>query len=167
MSPRNTVGISENCALHIASIRSSLAAASREHFRMILVVGGTATDRSTIIRGVADAADGALLDIGRLLSAAMIEIAAPHRAVSVDDAFSDILASGGKDVLCLDHLDVLFEVSLRLQPIDLVRNASRRFLLVASWPGTTTSDSLVFGPEEHPAHLKIPRQDLECLIHAI
>ena len=159
--------ISEGFTLHVAGLRAALLTARREHFRIIWVVGGSASERSAVIRAVADAEDGAVLDVGRLLSAALIEIPSPHRAVSVDDAFSDMLSSGGKEVLCLDHLEILFETSLMLQPIDLVKNASRRFLLVASWPGTLTQDSLAFGQEDHPAHLKIPRQDLECLIHAI
>ena len=159
--------MTEGFTLHIAGLLAALQTARREHFRVIWVVGGSASERSAVIRAVADAEDGAVLDVGRLLSAALIEIPSPHRAVSVDDAFSDMLSSGGKEVLCLDHLEILFETSLMLQPIDLVKNASRRFLLVASWPGTFAQDSLVFGPEDHPAHLKTPRQDLECLIHSI
>lgn len=159
--------MTKGCALHIAGLRTALLTARREHFRVVWVVGGTASDRSAVIRGVVDAEDGAMLDVGRLLSAALLEIPSPLRAVSVDDAFSDMLSSGGKEVLCLDHLEILFETSLMLHPIDLVRNASRRFLLVASWPGTFSEDFLIFGPENHPAHIKIPRQDLECLIHAI
>jgi hypothetical protein len=161
------VGISEEWGHHIAELRSALLTARREHFRIIWLVGGLASDRSAIIRGVAGAEDGALLDVGKLLSATLIDIPLPHRAVSVDDAFSEILSSGSKDLLCLDHLEILFETSLLLQPIDLVRNASRRFLLLASWPGTFSEDFLIFGSEDHPAHLKIPRQDLECLIHFI
>ena len=159
--------MSEGITLHTAEVRSVLQTVRREHFRIIWVVGGSASDRTTVIRAVADAEDGAVLDVGRLLSAALIEIPSPHRAVSVDDAFSEMLSGGGKEVLCLDHLEILFETSLMLHPIDLVKNASRRFLLIASWPGTLTQDSLAFGPEDHPAHLKITRQDLECLIHSI
>jgi len=159
--------MSEGFTQHIVGLRSALKTARREHFRIIWVVGGSASERSAVIRVVADAEDGAVLDVGRLLSAALIEVPSPHRAVSVDDAFSDMLSNGGKEVLCLDHLEILFETSLMLQPIDLVKNASRRFLLVASWPGTFAQDSLVFGPEDHPAHLKTPCRDLECLIHSI
>lgn len=166
MPPRKALP-SENWDFNVTALRSALATSRQEHFRVIWVVGGSASDRSAIIRSVADAENGTVLDIGKLLSVALLELTSPFRAVSVDDAFSDILSSGGKEVLCLDHLEILFETSLMLQPIDLVRNASRRFHLLASWPGTFSQDFLIFGPDDHPAHVKIPRQDLECLIHAI
>lgn len=86
--------MTESFTLHTAGLRSALQTARREHFRVFWVVGGTASDRTALIRAVADGEDGAVLDVGRLLSAALIEIPSSHRAVSVDDAFSDMLPSG-------------------------------------------------------------------------
>ena len=158
---------SEHSAAHAAELGDSLAAAMNEHFRMIWVAGGTAADRSAILGTLADVKKCPFLDVGKRLSAAMIEIPSSLRAAAAENAFFDMLLSGGGNVLCLDHLEILFEVSLMLNPIELVKNYSRRFLLVASWPGSLSSDALIYGPEDHPAHVKILRRDLECVIHTI
>ncbi|MCX6880597.1 MAG: hypothetical protein NTW21_43345 [Verrucomicrobia bacterium] len=49
----------------------------------------------------------------------------------------------------LDHLEILFEPSLRLNPVALVKGALRHSLLVVAWPGPSNGDRLIFGPEDH------------------
>lgn len=108
-----------------------------------------------------------LLTIGRVLSATLLDTAAALRPASAEEAFYDVLRSSGSDVLCLDHLEILFDESLMLKAIDLVRNASRRFILIASWPGIADANSLTFGPADHPSHIRIPLSELECPIHTL
>ncbi len=71
------------------------------------------------------------------------------------------------DVLCLDHLEILFDETLMLKAVDLVRNASRRFMLIASWPGNADESSLTFGPADHPSYFRIPLSELECPVHIL
>jgi len=102
-----------------------------------------------------------------MLSAAIVDQPAPLRPASAEGVFYDMLHSSKSEVLCLDHLEILFDEALMLKAVDLVRNASRRFVLIASWPGTADAAGLSFGQADHPAYFRIPLSELECPIHTL
>ncbi len=108
-----------------------------------------------------------LLMIGRALSSSIMDKTAPLRPASAEESFYDMLHSSRSDVLCLDQLEILFDETLRLKALDLVRNASRRFVLVASWPGIADSSNLTFGPPDHPSYFRIPLSEMECPVHIL
>jgi hypothetical protein len=56
------------------------------------------------------------------------------------------MASG--PVLCTET-DLLFEPTLKLNPLSLLRDASRVTRLVVSWPGIYQSDVLAYAAPEH------------------
>lgn len=137
------------------------------HYRLVWVTGGSARARSAFLCQVAQRMDCPLMSIGRVLSASILELAAPLRPASAEGAFYDMLHSSGRELLCLDHLEILFDESLMLKAVDLVRNASRRFMLLASWPGNADESSLTFGPADHPSHFRILLSELECPVHTL
>lgn len=102
-----------------------------------------------------------------MLSSSLIEQPASLRATAAEGSFYDILNTGRGEFICLDRLEILFDQALMLKPLDLVRNASRRFVLLASWPGEVDANGLSFGPAHHPSHFHIPLVDLECPVHSL
>lgn len=156
-----------NLTERIAELQADVARARREHFKLVWVAGGTAPARSILLRGLADAEDGICVEVGRILSEALIEIPAPLRTASMDQCFAGCIAAPSGALTCLDHLEILFEPSLKINPVQLVRSASRHALLVASWPGRAESNRLVFGPPDHPARTQVAHRDLESILHIL
>ena len=149
----------------VTDLQANLANALGEHFRLVWLAGGTASERSVLLRALAEAEDGVFIEVGKSMSEALIEIPVPLRTASVEDSFAQSLVHSAGNVACLDHLEVLFEPSLRINPVALIQRASRYTLLAASWPGTVEGGRLTFGPPGHPAHTEIPERDLESVIH--
>lgn len=148
----------------VTELQAQAARASVEHHRLVWVAGGSSLERSSLLKALAETEDGAFVEIGKILSSAIIEIPAPLRPASVEECFAAILSERPAPVVCLDHLEILFESSLRLNPVELIKGASRHRLLVASWPGTTQGNRFCFGPDDHPAHLELSEQDFDCRI---
>ncbi len=166
MLPRN-VGNQMEMSTNAAEVRhwaeEVLAAAERvrdAHFRLVWLAGGTSHERSSILDASAEALECPSLKVGRRLSEALLDLSPRLRAASAEEAFQDILLSATSDVVCLDHLEVLFDLSLRINAVDLIQNASRRFVLIASWPGLHHNASLSFGPSGHPACVQEPLDQL-------
>jgi hypothetical protein len=137
------------------------------HYRLVWIAGGSSAMRSDFIRQCALNIRCPVLSIGRALSSNILDQPAPLRSASAQEAFYDMLHTSESDALCLDHLEILFDEALMLKAVDLVRNASRRFVLVASWPGTADSTCLTFGPADHPSYFRIPLSELECPVHIL
>lgn len=139
----------EDVCLAVAVVRHA-------HFRLVWVAGRSPRERSRHLDAVAAHLGCPSLKIGRSLAASLLELSPRLRAASAEDSFLDLLLGANSDILCLDHLEVLFDPALRLNAVDLIQNASRRFVLVASWPGEIDGQGLSFGPADHPAYVRIP-----------
>jgi hypothetical protein len=54
------------------------------------------------------------------------------------------------DVLLLDNLELLFEPSLQLDPLDILKRHARARRVVAVWPGVLHEGRLVYAERGHP-----------------
>ncbi len=144
----------------VNELRSSVDSVRNAHFRLVWVVGGNSAHRSSVLAAAAEALECPNLKVGRQLSEVLLDLSPRLRAATAEEAFQDLLLGADSEVLCLDHLEILFDPSLRLKAVDLIQNASRRFVLIASWPGLRHNDSLVFGPADHPAFVRVTLDQL-------
>lgn len=153
--------------LQTDQVRDLVYSVSGAHFRLVWLAGGTAPMRTQLLQAVSDRLGCPYLSVGAGLSSALMEISPTLRAVSAEDAFDDLLRSEVSDTLCLDRLEILFEATLWLNAVTLIKNSSRRILLVASWPGITFKQSLQYGPTDHPTFTVVPGPEVECPIYPI
>ena len=151
----------------VTDLQADVARASSEHFRLVWLVGGAISERSALLRRLADAEDGAFVDVGKKLSSSLIEVPVSLRSASVEDCFAACLGESPSAVTCLDHLEILFEPSLRVNPVALIKGASRHAVLVVSWPGTVSTGHLFFGASDHPSYMDISEHELESVVHLL
>jgi hypothetical protein len=150
-----------------SELRDCVARARDEHFKLVWLVGGSSARRTRVMDALVKSEAGAYLDLGKKLSGALLDVPVHLRAASVHECFAAFLGAESGTLTCLDHLDILFESSLKTNAVELVKNASRHALLVASWPGIFEQGNLVFGPSDHPSHKEIPERELESAVHII
>ncbi len=148
-------------------LQADVARARGEHFRLVWVAGGSSSERTALLRAMAEADGGVFVELGKTLSRALLEVPAPLRTASVEECFAACLGGSSYTCICLDHLEILFEPSLRINPLTLVKRASRHALIVAAWPGTAEDGHLIFGPTDHPAYMEPSKQDLEAIVYFI
>lgn len=151
----------------ITEIQAELVRVRGEHYKLLWVAGGKSADRSALLHSLAEAASGAFVDLGKALSSALLEVPPPLRTVSVEEILADRVGKFPGQAVCLDHLEILFEPSLQINPVALLKRISRHALIVASWPGTAEAENLLFGPPDHPSHMKIAMRNLESAIQIL
>lgn len=144
----------------VSELREAVDSVRMAHFRLVWLVGGTPQERSAVLGAVAQELECPDLKIGKKLSGALLDLSPRLRAAAAEEAFQDILLSCGSGILCIDHLEILFDPPLQLNAVELIKNASRRFVLIASWPGSSHDDSLSFGAADHPAYVRVPLDHL-------
>ena len=156
-----------NFSEKMIELQNDLARARGEHFKLVWLVGGSSSERTDLSRALSEAEDGVFVALGKKLSGALLEVPIPLRTAAVEECFTECLATSRGQVTCIDNLEILFESSLKINPVSLIKGKSRHRLIVASWPGTHEHGHLVFAPSDHPAHTKIAEGDLESLIHSL
>lgn len=149
----------------VTELQANLARARSDHFKLVWLAGGTDAERSALLRALAEIEDGVFVEVGKYLSAALIEIPTPLRTASVEECFAACLGGSSCTVTCLNHLEILFDPNLRINPVTLVKSASRHTLIVAAWPGLAKDGEITFGSPDHPAYMEPSKQDLEAVVH--
>jgi len=72
----------------------------------------------------------------------------------------DILNKSLADVVLLDNIEILFDVSLKQDPLRLLQGISRNKTIVSSFNGTVDGEHLVYATPDHPEYKRYPLRDL-------
>jgi hypothetical protein len=139
----------------VEEVVGALELMRRAHYRLAWIAGADARKRTAVLEALSARLECPHLKIGSDLSGRLLDLPPRSRAAASGDQFLDLLLEAHSEILCLDHLEILFDPVLRLYAVDTVQNASRRFLIIAAWPGEISSTDLSFGPPDHPAHVRI------------
>ena len=93
----------------------------------------------------------------------MLEIAADQRPLQVRpllEQLVDAAAGRGGDVVLLDNTEVLFEASLRQDPLRLLQGVARNATVVAAWTGAVKDGALRYAAPGHAEHRHYPAEGL-------
>ena len=101
------------------------------------------------------------LDIGLLLSEALLSVPEQRRASRVQTVLmAALLARQPGPVLCTE-IDLLFEPQLAQDPLWLLRSCSHRTPLIVLWPGSFRDNILAYGVQTHFHYRTWPRPEVQ------
>jgi hypothetical protein len=106
------------------------------------------------------------LAVGPGLAPALLPLPPGERPAAVAPWLRRALAAHAPGPVVCTEIDLLFEPSLALDPLRLLREASRRVALVVAWPGSLTGATLAYAEPAH-AHYRAwasPDLPVACLL---
>ena len=127
--------------------------------RLVLVVGPAGTGKTTVLRQLRDHSGAPLVNVNLELSRRMLDLTRRQRILRVSRLLQEITDCGGEEMVLLDNLEVLFDVSLRQDPLRLLQGLSRNRIVVAAWNGTTVGGFLTYAAPGHPEYKRYPIHD--------
>lgn len=139
---------------------------SPPYYRCLLLVHLEITYLKLVGQQVTKQYSWPMLFINHLLSQHLLNVAPRRRPLMAPKAFSQIIRENQPGPLVCNEIDLLFEPTLALDPLRLLREASRHATLVVLWPGTYTGDTLAYAVPEHANYQTWVQPDLcdYCII---
>jgi hypothetical protein len=162
-------------ATHMESLSEKildlLPAAKELYHRLILVVNLPGGGKLEALRSVQEKTNSHLLNVGLELSRTLLELTGRQRKLQASRILgrlvSETAAEGSTDsagrgggVVLLDHIELLFDASLALDPLRLIEEISRNWTLVVAWPGHVEGGWLLYARPDHPEYRRYPVGDL-------
>lgn len=95
------------------------------------------------------------IEISQLLQ----DIPMDRRSFRITEKFQQLIDTYHDDVICLDYYELLFDNSLAIDPMILIKNNSRYKTLIISWRGKIIGDALIHAEPGHPEYKKFIVQD--------
>lgn len=140
------------------AIDTAVRASSGPYHQLVLVVG-VPEKVSAQLRKYAQQAGVPYTPVGLTLGQRLLGLTQRQRKLEVSSQLDDLLG-GQEKVVVLDHLALLFETSLQLNPMATLKHLARRRTVVAAWPGRMEGDHLVYAEPDHPEYRRCPAEDV-------
>jgi hypothetical protein len=132
------------------AIIDATTAAGAAYYRLLIVVAEDGEHRSSILRELHLKHAVTVIRAAQRLSATLLEIGQASRARAVYPALEVLLLDCAGEFVALDHLELLFEPSLRFDPLQALARLARNRIVIAVWPGRLTSGTLTYAEPDHP-----------------
>ena len=99
------------------------------------------------------------INIGRLLSAALVEMSEGERA----DAITSLIASAVSQcaAMTLTHIEILFTPELRLDVVGTLLSLCRNRKICIAWPGAIRAGKLFYATPEDPEYYECDPRSLQ------
>lgn len=123
------------------------------HSKLILLIGASGAGKSALLFELGRRHNALVLNVGRELSARLAVLPIKQRALAVPTLLREMADEhAAMDILLLDNIELLFDRTLRLDPLDLLKQLARARRVVAVWPGQLRDGRLIYAEMGHPEH---------------
>jgi ABC-type lipoprotein export system ATPase subunit len=130
------------------------------YHRLVLVVGPSGSGKTSLLQEVSKQTGFRYINLNLELSRALLELTERQRILRLPLLVDEIIGQTGDQVVLIDNLEILFEVSLKQDPLRLLQQISRNRTVVATWNGTIAGGYLTYTATNHPEYRRYPAHDL-------
>lgn len=135
--------------------------AAQLYYRLVLVVGRAGAGKTSRLREVSARTQAPLINVNLELSRRMLDLTERQRMIYSSRILSEIVdeVAANTDTVLLDNIEVLFDISLKQDPLRLLQGISRNRTVVAAWNGSIVEEHLIYATPDHPEYRRYPIKD--------
>lgn len=121
--------------------------------KLILLIGPPRSGKSNLLRQLAERRQTQVMKAGSALGRELLAVPSTRRHLHAADLLKQLADRfADKGVLLVDNIELLFDRTLQLNPLELLRRHSHACRIIASWPGELRENRLSYATTGHPEH---------------
>ena len=117
---------------------------------LVLLVGRPGSGKSKLLRELSSIRGWQYVNCRTFLTEELLEMVPKMRAQEAPRLITGALEALKPEVVVLDDMQVLFAPVLQVDPLHLLKHLSRKFSVVAAWPGQFDGTMLVAATSGQP-----------------
>ena len=133
--------------------------AAELYHRLVMLVAPAGSGKTAALQDVHARTAAPLVNVNLELSRRMLDLTERQRALQLPRLLAEIVGISAADVVLLDNVEVLFDVSLKQDPLRLLQGLSRNKTVVAAWSGSIDGEHMVYATPDHPEYKRYPLRD--------
>jgi hypothetical protein len=133
--------------------------AAELYHRLVMLVAPAGAGKTAALQDVHERTMAPLVNVNLELSRRMLDLTERQRALQLPRLLAEIVGASAADVVLLDNVEVLFDVSLKQDPLRLLQGLSRNKSVVAAWSGSIDGEHMVYATPDHPEYKRYPLRD--------
>jgi hypothetical protein len=133
--------------------------AAELYHRLVMLVAPSGAGKTAALQDVYERTAAPLVNVNLELSRRMLDLTERQRTLQLPRLLAEIVGASAAEVILLDNLEVLFDVSLKQDPLRLLQGLSRNQTVVAAWSGSINGEYMVYATPDHPEYRRYPLRD--------
>ena len=133
--------------------------AAELYHRLVMLVAPAGAGKTAALQDVHKRTAAPLVNVNLELSRRMLDLTERQRALQLPRLLAEIVGASAAEVILLDNIEVLFDVSLKQDPLRLLQGLSRNKTVVAAWGGSIDGAHMVYATPDHPEYRRYPLRD--------
>ncbi len=129
------------------------------YHRLLLVVAPAGVGKTTALHEVQERTGSLLINVNLELSRHMLDLTERQRALQLPRLLGEIINEADSDMVLLDNIEILFDVSLKQDPLRLLQGLSRHKTIIAAWNGASESGYITYAVPDHREYHRYPVRD--------
>jgi len=121
--------------------------------KLVLVIGPPNSGKSKLLADLARRRQVTVLSVGSALGRSLLSIPLSHRHLQAQNLLKELEdKSAANGLVLLDNIELLFDRTLQLNPLGLLKRHARARRIAAAWPGELRDNRLFYATMGHPEH---------------
>jgi len=126
------------------------------YYRLVVIAGVLGCGKTRLLNQVATHLSMPKINLSLLVSRSLLPMSHRQRMLKAPAVAMDTIDAHGSAGVCLDDTELLFDSSLRLNPLTFLQDVSRNRLIVATWNGALEGGELRYASAGHPDFFRQP-----------
>jgi len=137
----------------------SIDQAAQLYYRLVMVVAPAGAGKTAALQDVHERTAAPLVNVNFELSRRMLDLTERQRALQLPRLLSEVVNAAQADVILLDNIEMLFDVSLKQDPLRLLQGLSRNKTIVVAWSGAIDGEHMLYATPDHPEYRRYLLRD--------
>ncbi len=132
--------------------------------RLVILVAPAGAGKTAALQYLHARTGAPVFNVNLELSRHMLELTERQRALQLPHLLLEIMNADPAELILLDNIEVLFDASLKQDPLRLLQGVSRNKTVVVSWSGSVDREHMVYATPDHPEYKRYPIQDFLIVV---
>lgn len=141
------------------NILEAIEQASKLYYRLGLIIAPTGSGKTGLLQAVQEQYGFPLVNVNLELSRLLLDLTERQRLLQISRLLEHLCAQVDRETVLLDNTEILFDQSLKQDPLHLLQGISRNRTVVATWNGTLENEHLIYASPDHAEYRHYPNQD--------
>lgn len=152
---------------NVQKILGALRVAETKYNKLVLVVAQSGSGKTEALVGVSEQTGARYVNVNLELSERLLDLTQRQRQLKTSEKLAELVSDASIDgknretrLVVLDNIEILFDVSLKIDPLACLQQLSKNNTLIASWNGSVENGNLTYARPGHPEYRKYAVKDL-------
>lgn len=141
-------------------VLDAIRQASDQYFKLVIIVAPSGGGKTKVMQDVSKEIGTYLINVNLELSRSMLDLTPQQRVLQLPQLFSEIVAKSNTDTVLLDNIELLFDTSLKLNPLALLKKVSRKRPVISTWNGEVEDNHLKYARQGHSEYNSYDLDDI-------